>query len=112
MIERLKVRIPNIDVLVADELIQTAKDRIMLRVGLKDVPFPAELESIGVEIVTAMYNKHQMKHEGVSEERVDVFSMKFINNLLKDYDAEFEDYKRLYIEQEDVEPKRGRVMFI
>ncbi|MBM7717149.1 hypothetical protein JOC94_004174, partial [Bacillus thermophilus] len=74
MLDRLKVRIPDIDETLAQELIQTATDRILLRVGLRKTSLPPELESIGVEIVTAMYNRHQMNHDGVAEERVDVFS--------------------------------------
>ncbi|MEK3887455.1 phage head-tail connector protein [Bacillus sp. FSL K6-3431] len=110
MIERLKVRIPDIDIAVANELIKTAKDRILLRVGLKQTLFPAELESICVEIVTAMYNKHQMKHEGVENENVDVFSMKFVNDLLKQYDPELDEYRRMLENEKD--ESREKIRFI
>ena len=110
MIERLQVRIPEIDTDLATEFINTAKDRIKLRVGLKQTLFPAELESICVEVVHSMYNKHQMKHQGVESENVDVFSVKFINRLLDEYEAEFEEYRRLYKAEQD--GSAGKLRFL
>lgn len=110
MLDRLKVRIPDIEDPIAGELITTAKDRILLRIGLKQDELPTELESICVEIVTAMLNKHQMNHEGVDSERVDVFSVKFVNDLLKQYDDEFDEYKRMLANEED--SSRGKVRFL
>lgn len=110
MIERLKIRIPDIDEVLADELIRTAQDRIMLRVGLKRDTFPTELESICVEVVTAMYNKRQMQHEGVDSESVDVFSMKFVNDLLEQYDDELKHFKSMLDKEED--DQRGVVRFL
>jgi len=110
MIERLKIRIPDIEDGIAQELIKTAKDRILLRVGLKQTLLPVELESVCVEIVTAMYNKHQMQNEGVENERVDVFSVKFVNDLLKQYDAELSEYRRLLEGEQD--GNRNKVRFL
>jgi hypothetical protein len=72
-----------------------------LRVGLKSDIFPKELESICVEIVTAMYNKHQMKHEGVHSESVDAFFMEIVDNLFEQYEKEFENYRNLLDLEED-----------
>lgn len=110
MIDRLKIRIKDLDETLAGEMIKTAKDRILLRVGLKQESLPKELESICVEVVTAMLNKHQMNHEGVDSERVDVFSVKFVNDLLKQYDNEFDEYKRMLANEED--SSRGKVRFL
>lgn len=111
MISRLKIRIPDIGDPIAEELIKTAKDRILLRVGLnKTKEFPDELESICVEIVTAMYNKHMMKNEGIDSESVDVFSVKFVNDLLKQYEDELNEYKRMLDDEED--SSRGKVRFL
>ncbi|MEK4174735.1 hypothetical protein RI196_03890 [Aeribacillus composti] len=101
MLERLKVRIPDIDETLAEELIKTATDRILLRIGLRQESLPDELESIGVEIVTAMYNRHQMNHEGVTEEKVDVFSIRFIDDLLRPYEAELMEYREMLKDDED-----------
>lgn len=110
MLDRLKIRIPDIEDSIANELIKTAKDRILLRVGLKQEELPKELESICVEVVTAMYNRYQMNHEGVDTERVDVFSVKFVNDLLKQYDDEFEEYKQMLADEEDA--NRGKLRFL
>lgn len=101
MIERLKVRIPNINEAIAQELISTAQDRIMLRIGLFDGIFPAQLNSICVEVVTAMYNQNQMKHEGTNSETVDGFSIKFVDDFLKQYEKELNEYKRKIKHEED-----------
>lgn len=110
MLDRLKIRIPGIDEPLAQELIKTAKDRILLRVGIKKTLFPPELESICVEIVTAMYNQHEMNHEGVDSESVDVFSVKFVNDLLKQYEDELREYKTMLSDEED--SNRGKVRFL
>lgn len=111
VLARIKVRIPDIDDAIANELIQTAKDRISLRIGLNsDADFSKELESICVEVVTAMYNRHQMNHEGVDSESVDVFSVKFVNNLLEQYKEELDEYKRILADEED--SSRRKVRFL
>jgi|SRR5690625_7200344 len=110
MLDRLKVRIPDIKPDIADELIKTAKDRILLRVESKKTLFPVELESICVEVVTAMYNKHMMRNEGIDTERVDVFSVKFVNDLLDQYEDEFNAYKNMLDDEED--EARGKVRFL
>ncbi len=110
MLDRLKIRIPNIEDPIAEELIKTAKDRILLRVESKKSDFPKELESICVEVVTAMYRKHEMQHEGVDSEGVDVFSVKFVNDLLDQYKDEIDAFKHMQEDEED--SKRGVVRFI
>ncbi|MBU5594912.1 hypothetical protein KQI76_07020 [Amphibacillus sp. MSJ-3] len=110
MLDRIKIRKPDVDDLLADEFIRTAKDRILLRAGLKKDEFPSELESICVEVVTAMINRHEMNHEGVDSESVDVFSVKFINSLLDEYDQELQSYKGMIDDEED--EKRGVVRFL
>lgn len=110
MLDRLKIRIPDIDKDLAAELIKTAKDRILLRAELKRDKLPEELESICVEVVTAMYRKHEMQHEGVDSEGVDVFSVKFVNDLLDQYEDELEAYKKMLKDEEDA--SRGKVRFL
>ena len=110
MLDRLKIRNPNIKDDIAKELIKTAKDRILLRIESKQSLFPTELESICVEVVTAMYNKHMMKNEGIDTERVDVFSIKFVNDLLDQYEHELNAYKNMLNNEDD--EARGKVRFI
>lgn len=110
MLSRLETRIKDIDVVLAHELITTAEDRIKLRVGITDDVLPTALESICVEVVTAMYRRNEMQHEGVDNERVDVFSVKFINNLLDEYEEEFNAYKSTI--EDDNGHKMGVVRFL
>ena len=100
MLNRVLIRKPDIDNDIAEELIRTAKDRIKLRVGYYEDAFPSELESIVVEVVCAMYNRMQLNQEGVDSERVDVFSVKFIANLLDEYKDELEAFKYKVHEEE------------
>ena len=110
MLTRVQARIPNIDGDLAKELIKTASDRILLKVGTGQTVFPVELESIAVEVVVAMYNRHKMRNEGVQSESADAFSVSFIKELLKEYEEEFANYRKLYERQQDV--NRGKVRFL
>lgn len=110
MLERLKIRNPNIDEDIANELLKTAKDRILLRVESRQTIFPVELESICVEVVTAMYNRSVMNHEGIQSESVDVFSVTFIKSLLDEYEREFNAYRNMRNDEED--SSLGKVRFL
>lgn len=110
MIERLRVRIKDIDLDIAEELLKTAKDRILIKVGTGQTLFPLELESICVEVTTAMYNRHMNRSEGIQSESVDAFSVSFVNGLLKEYEEEFANYRRMYKDQQDI--NRGKVRFL
>lgn len=110
MLERVQARVSDIDGDLAAELIKTATDRILLKVGTGQTLLPAELESIAVEVVVAMYNRHTMRNEGVQSESVDAFSVSFIQNLLKEYEEEFANYRRLYQTQQN--EKSGKVRFL
>lgn len=110
MLSRIKIRKPDIEDDLANEFIRTAKDRILLRVGVKQQNLPTELESICVEIVTVMINRHEMNAEGVDNEKVDVFSIKFINGLLDEYDKELDSFKDMLDDEDDA--NRGVVRFI
>lgn len=108
--ERIKIRVPDIDGELLKELVLTAKDRILLRLEIKKTLFPTELESIVVEVVTSMYNKHVMKNEGVENESIDAFSIKFINDLLRQYDDELIAYKNMLDDERD--ENKSKVRFI
>ena len=110
MKSRLKIRLPDADEILIDELILTASDRIKLRVGSREKELPTELHSICIEVVTAMYRRHEMQHEGVESEGVDVFSVKFVNKLLDEYEEEFQAYKNMRDDEED--NTRGVVRFL
>lgn len=94
-LERIILRKPKANAEILNELINTTEDRIKLRYGIV-VPigevFPLELESIVVEVVTAMYNEYELNHEGVKSETVDGFKIEFNSDLLNKYDGDIKGY--------------------
>lgn len=97
---RVKVRIPEIDILLLDELVTTATDRINLRIGVTILP--PELESVAVEVVCALYNRKY--HEGIKTEGVDSFSVSFVDNVLAEYERDFQ----LYLAMKDKQDNKNR----
>lgn len=104
--ERVKVRIPEIDLDLLDELIKTATDRINLRLGLTILP--PELESVAVEVVCAMHNRKY--HEGIKSEGADTFSISFVDDILKEYEKDFKLYLELKNKQDN--ENRGVLRFL
>lgn len=103
---RVKIRIPDINVDLLNEFVQTATDRIKLRLGLAE--FPVELESIAVEVVCAMHNRKY--HQGIKSENADTFSVSFVDDLLKEYESDFQRYLEIKEKQENV--NRGVLRFL
>lgn len=86
ILERVKLRTDFENEALIKDFIQTVSDRIRLRLELPlDQAMPKEMESVIAEVVKAMINRYELNHEGVEDEKVDVFSMKFINDLLSPY---------------------------
>lgn len=108
IIDRIKIRESGIDETLANEFILSVQDRIRLRLELDE--YPADLDTIVVEVVQAMNNKHEMNHEGVESESVDVFSIKFIDDLLSQYGADFKGY--LNKKQKSENENRGVLRFL
>lgn len=104
--ERVRVWLPDIDDGLLEELIKTATDRIKLRVGEKE--FPEELKSIAVEVVRAMYNRKY--HAGVKNENADTFSISFVDDLLQEYELDFQRY--LEMKKKEENPNRGVIRFL
>lgn len=93
IIARILVRKPSADAALLDELVQTTQDRISLRYMLPESdPWPERLDSVIVEIVTALYNRHEVNHEGVQSETVDAFSISFVDDIIGKYDADIRGY--------------------
>lgn len=104
--ERVKVRIPDIDTKLLEELVTTATDRINLRLGLTILP--PEVESVAVEVVCAMHNRKY--HEGIKSEGVDTFSVSFVDDILKEYEKDFQMYLELKNKQDNA--NRGVLRFL
>lgn len=90
MIDRLKARLQGEDVSdeLLNEVINTAKDRVTLRVG--DKTYPSSLDSITVELALKMYRR--LYFEGLASESVDGISQSFIQDIMQEYEAEFKQY--------------------
>lgn len=106
IIERVKIRIPEAKDGVLEELIISATDRILLRIGKDELP--QKLETIAVEIVTKMYRR--MMYEGISSESADTLNVTFIDDIFAEYDEEFE--KWLKRSDEDEGKNKLKVRFI
>ena len=93
MLERVKLRLKGEEVQPVDELleemIQTATDRICLRIGAETMP--SMFESIAVDVVVKMYRRQSF--EGITSENASgTISTSFVDDVLKEYDAEFERF--------------------
>ena len=106
VLERVKVRIPEAKEGVLEELVTSATDRILLRIGKDELP--AKLETIAVEIVTKMYRK--MYYEGITSESADTLTVSFVENIFAEYEEEFKRWMEL---DDEVEGKNKlKVRFI
>ena len=106
VLERVKVRIPEAKEGVLEELVTSATDRILLRIGKDELP--AKLETIAVEIVTKMYRK--MYYEGISSESADTLNVTFVEDIFAEYEEEIKRWMEL---DDDIEGKNKlKVRFI
>jgi len=106
--DRVLIRKPEINQLLLEELIQTASDRLNLRLGVSILP--VELESIAVEVVCAMYNKSQASNEGIKSENIDTFSVTFVDDILAEYETDLNRYLDIKNKQDNV--NRGVLRFL
>ena len=106
VLERVKVRIPEAKEGVLEELVTSATDRILLRIGKDELP--AKLETIAVEIVTKMYRK--MYYEGITSESADTLTVSFVEDIFAEYEEELKRWMEL---DDDIEGKNKlKVRFI
>ena len=106
VLERVKVRIPEAKEGVLEELVTSATDRILLRIGKDELP--TKLETIAVEIVTKMYRK--MYYEGISSEYADTLNVTFVEDIVAEYEEEIKRWMEL---DDDIEGKNKlKVRFI
>lgn len=74
---------------IALELIQTVSDRVCLRLGVDNVP--SLFNSIIVDAVVKLYRRTY--YEGISSEGDDGITTSFVNDILEEYNTEFEQYR-------------------
>ena len=92
---RVLIREPSVETKLAKEYIQTAIDRIKLRLRIK--AYDERLNSIVVDVALAMYRKAY--HEGIKSESVDVLSVTFVDDLLAEYKEDFAAFKALLADE-------------
>ena len=109
LIARIKIFKPTTDEKVLKEIVTIIQDRIKLILSIEDgTELPSSFNSILVEATVQLSNRHTMNHEGVESESVEGFSIKFVDNVLKQYEREFTEYKDAQLKKNG----RGKVKFI
>lgn len=92
IIDRLKVRLPEAsdkdDLL--NEFVRTITDRVMLRTGMPDELPTVPFESIVVDAAVKMYRR--IYYEGIEQEKSAELTAKFVDDILKEYNAEIQGY--------------------
>nr|DAU84352.1 MAG TPA: Protein of unknown function (DUF3199) [Caudoviricetes sp.] len=107
VLDRVKLRLPEeTNDQTLEELIQTATDRINLRI--KQIVFPVSLESILVEIVVKMYRRKY--YEGISSESADTLNVSFYEDIFAEYEGEFNNWIKM--NDEDTGNNKLKVRFI
>ena len=109
--ERVKIRLPELakekNGALLQELVQSAQDRINLRIG--EETLPSVFQSIAVEVVIRTYNR--LRYEGLDSEGVDsTFSVKLIKDILADYETDFLNY--INVKQRTENPEHGVLRFL
>lgn len=108
--ERAKIRIPEVEQEILEDLTQSAVDKITLRIGEDEVP--VQLASATVDLICAMYNR--LSFEGLKREDVDnTFRVELADSLMEPYEDEIYYYIRNREQNdEEIRRKRGKVYFI
>lgn len=91
MLERVRVRLKGeeIDSDTLKEYITTASDRINLRLGVESIP--KVFESIVVDVAVKMHRR--TFYEGIASEGASTLSTSFVDDILSEYNREFDTYK-------------------
>ena len=109
LITRIKIFKPTADEKVLGEIVTIIQDRIKLILSIEDgTELPSSFNSILVEATVQLFNRHTMNHEGVESESVEGFSIKFVDDVLKQYEREFKEYRDTQLKKSG----RGKVKFI
>lgn len=89
ILDRVKLRLPEEDnTSLLGEYVDTATDRIKLRLGEDNLP--SLFESICVDVVVKLYRRQY--YEGITSESADTLNTSFVNDVLSEYDNEFDTY--------------------
>jgi len=109
--ERVKIRLPELakekNGALLQELVQSAQDRINLRIG--EETLPSVFQSIAVEVVIRAYNR--LRYEGLESENVDnTFRVTLIKDILSNYEQDFVNY--VHVKNRTENPEHGVLRFL
>lgn len=91
ILDRVKLRLGNDEAVsnrVLEEYINTVKDRLTIR--LKADELPSAFESIVVDAAVKMHRRFY--YEGISSENTGTMSTSFVDDILKEYQTEIDNY--------------------
>lgn len=107
ILERVKIRLPDeSNETLLNELIETATDRICLRLGADELPL--SFESIAVEVVLKAYRR--IYYEGIESESTEGMQASFVADLLEEYEPEFSAYLKKKEKEENATKKKVRFL--
>lgn len=93
--------------------IDDVQQRIMLRLYPYTPPtFPDDLDYIVSDVVIALLNRAEADHEGIQTEKVDTFSVTFIDDALAPYFGDIDRYKKILADQEPPDLHKGVIRFL
>lgn len=88
--ERVKTRLPEAGAEIIKELVQTASDRLCIRLG--EDSLPDAFKSICVDATVKLYRR--LYYEGISSEGAANISTSFVADVLAEYERDIADWKR------------------
>lgn len=108
VLDRIKIRLgqEKVDDCVLVEYIQTITDRLQIR--LKTDTLPTSFESIVVDASVKMHRRFY--YEGISSENVGGLSTSFVDDILKEYQTEIDNY--IDKQNNEIDGKKSVVRFL
>ncbi|MDY3234506.1 MAG: phage head-tail connector protein [Erysipelotrichaceae bacterium] len=91
--ERIKNRLKGetYDSTIMEELMQTIKDRLTIRLGIGSDTFPEAFNSILVDATVKAWRRRY--YEGISSENNENLSDSFVDDILSEYEDEIQMYR-------------------
>lgn len=93
--------------------IEDIQKRVMLRLyPYTPEKFPRDLNYIVSDVAIALLNRAEADHEGIETEKVDTFSVTFIDDALSPYLDDIALYKKTLEDKEPPDEHKGAIRFL